>query len=112
MYDVIIYSDAGGNEPIADFIRELQQKSSTNKDARVNFNKIVAYIDLLCEHGTYIGEPVVKHLRGDIWELRPIKNRILFAYYENNIYILLHNFIKKTDKTPIFEIEQARAQFS
>ena len=108
MYDVIFYSDASGNEPIAEYIRELRQKSLTSKDARVNFNKIVAYIDLLCEHGTWIGEPVVKHLDGEIWELRPLSNRLLFANYKGNIFILLHRFAKKTDKTPPMEIEQAK----
>ena len=107
MYDVIFYSDANGSEHVADYIRELRQSSYTDKDARINLNKIVAYIDLLCDHGTWIGEPVVKHLDGDIWELRPLKNRILFAYYKDNIYILLHHFIKKTEKTPPMEIKQA-----
>ena len=107
MYDVIFYSDARGIIPIADYILELRAKSHTDKNARTNFNKIIAYIDLLCEHGTWIGEPVVKHLSGDIWELRPLKTRILFAQYKDKIYILLHHFTKKTEKTPPQEIKQA-----
>ena len=107
MYDVIFYSDANGLIPLADFMIELRAKSQTDKDARVNFNKIIAYIDLLCEYGTWIGEPVVKYLSGNIWELRPLKNRILFACYKGNIYILLHHFAKKTEKTPPQEIKQA-----
>ena len=107
MFDVIFFSDANGNEPIAEYILGLQQKSVSSKDARINFTKIIAYIDLLCEHGTQIGEPVVKHLRGNIWELRPIRNRILFAFYKDSIYILLHRFAKKTEQTPTREIEQA-----
>jgi len=108
MHEVIFYNDADGNEPIANYIRELRQKSLTNKDARINFNKIVAYIDLLCEYGTWIGEPVVKHLDGEIWELRPLSNRLLFAKYKDNIFILLHRFVKKTNKTPPTEIDQAK----
>ena len=108
MYDTIFYSDDKGNEPIADYINELRRKSYTDKSARINFNKIVAYIDLLCEEGTRIGEPVTKHLDGNIWELRPLRNRILFAYYKDNLFILLHHFIKKTDKTPPNEIDQAK----
>jgi len=108
MYSVIFYSDNRGNEPIADFINELRQKSHTNKDARINFNKIVAYIDLLCEHGTRIGEPVTKHLDGDIWELRPLDNRILLAYYKDNNFILLHYYTKKTNKIPPRELAQAK----
>lgn len=43
----------------------------------------------------------------EIWELRPLNNRILYAYYENNTFILLHHFIKTTRKTPKRELEQA-----
>ena len=81
MYDVIFYSDSKGNEPIAELIRMLHLKSYTDKNTRINFNKIVAYINLLSKHGTRVGEPVTKHLNGDIWELRPLNNRILYVYY-------------------------------
>jgi len=108
MYDVIFYSDNKGNEPIAIFISELRQKSLTDKNARVNLNKIIAYIDLLSEKGTRIGEPVTKFIEDDIWELRPINNRILFAYYKDNQFLLLHHFIKKSNKTPQCEILQAK----
>lgn len=43
----------------------------------------------------------------EIWELRPLNNRILYAYYEDNKFILLHHFIKTTRKTPKRELEQA-----
>ncbi|MBP5737985.1 MAG: type II toxin-antitoxin system RelE/ParE family toxin [Abditibacteriota bacterium] len=33
-------------------------------------------------------------------ELRPIKNRILFAAWYENTFILLHCFTKKSQKTP------------
>jgi phage-related protein len=108
VFEVIFFYDRRGNEPTAEFIKELRHKSSTDKNARINFNKIVAYIDILCEHGTRVGEPVVKHLEDEIWELRPLDNRILFAYYKDKIYILLHHFNKKSNKTPPGEIEQAK----
>ena len=108
MYDVIFYSDSKGNEPIAEFISELYQKSHADKNARINFNKIAAYINLLSKKGTRIGEPVTKHLDGDIWELRPLDNRILYAYYKDNKFILLHLFVKKTKKLPPRELEQAK----
>jgi phage-related protein len=107
MYEAIFYSDSNGNEPIKDFLDDLEHKSTTDKNARINRNKIIAYIKLLEKHGTAIGEPVVKHLRDDIWELRPLKNRILFASYKGNIYLLMHHFMKKTQKTPQSEIKQA-----
>jgi len=42
MLDVIFYSDSRSKEPIAEFINDLRQKSYTDKNARINFNKIVA----------------------------------------------------------------------
>lgn len=54
-----------------------------------------------------MGEPFVKHISGKIWELRPLRNRILFFYYDGEQIILLTHFIKKTQKTPKWEITKA-----
>ena len=93
------------------YLKELRHQSVSNKESRINFNKIVAYLDLLEEYGTRIGEPVTKHLEGEIWELRPLRNRFLYAYYKKHKFIILHHFIKKTKKTPKREIEQAKKKF-
>lgn len=91
-----------------EYIDKLQRKAKKSKDARINLNKIIAYIDALSEMGTRIGEPVTKYLDNNIWELRPISNRILYAYWKNNKFVLLHHFIKKTQKTPKKELERAK----
>ena len=52
----------------------------------------------------------MRHLDGDIWELRPTSDRILFAYAFGNAFVLLHHFAKKTQKTPRQEIEQAKRE--
>ena len=100
MYEIIFYEDNNGNCEIADFLRELERKSKLNKDSRVNLNKIIAYFNILKEMGTRVGEPVTKHLDGEIWELRPLRNRFLYAYYNNDQFIVLHHFVKKSMKTP------------
>lgn len=108
MYEIEFYENKNGKSEIADLIKDLKQRSSTNKECRINFTKIVAYLDLLEEFGTRVGEPVTKHLDGEIWELRPLRNRLLYAYYKDNKFIILHHFIKKTKKTPKREMEQAK----
>lgn len=108
MYEIEFYEDENGKSAIADYINDLSYKASTNKECRVNLNKIIAYMDALEELGTRVGAPVTKHLDGEIWELRPLRNRFLYAYYKDNKFIILHNFIKKTQKTPKREIEQAQ----
>jgi phage-related protein len=55
-----------------------------------------------------VGEPYAKHIEGEIWELRPIRDRIFFAAWNDESFILLHIFQKKTQKTPRREIEQAK----
>lgn len=110
MHEIVFYSDRKGREPVADYMRQLAQNQS--KDSRIKLNKINDYISALAQYGTQIGEPYLKHLDGDIWELRPIKDRIFFAGYIDGSYVLLHHFTKKTQKTPAREIEQAKREFA
>lgn len=98
MYEIEFFEDKNGHSEIADLLRTLKEQGKSNKESRINLNKIIAYMDLLEEKGTRIGEPMTKHLDGEIWELRPLKNRILYAYYRENKFIMLHYFIKKRRK--------------
>lgn len=108
MYEIEFYEDKNGYSEIAEYIKQLRQKSKSNKESRINLNKIVAYFDLLEENGTRIGEPITKHLEGEIWELRPLRNRFLYVYIRNRKFLVLHRFIKKTQKTPKKELERAK----
>ena len=94
MFDIIFYDDKDGHSEVESFIKDLRERSLVSKDARINFNKVVAYLDLLEEIGTRVGEPVTKHLDGEIWELRPLSNRILYAFYKDDTFLLLHHFKK------------------
>ncbi len=49
----------------------------------------------------------IKHLRKEIYELRPGDNRVLFFFCDGEKYILLHAFRKTTNQTPPQEIEKA-----
>jgi phage-related protein len=106
MHEIIFYEDKNGNSPVYEYIKELSKR--TDKNSRINFNKINDYIEVLSLHGKTAGKPFMKHIESDIWELRPIKNRIFFASWYNDSFILLHHFQKKTQKTPQREIEQAK----
>lgn len=106
MYEIYFYRDKNGNEPVKDYIAGLAAKK--DKDSRIKLNKIMDYVKVLSEYGTRAGEPYVKHIDGDIWELRPLRDRILFAAWNGNGFILLHVFMKQTQKTPQKEIERAK----
>lgn len=110
MHPIIFYSDRKGKSPLLDYISELEAANS--KDSRIKLNKIRGYVKALSMNGTYLPETYAKHLEGEIWELRPIDNRILFAAWIDGAFILLHSFVKKTQKTPKREIEQAKRELA
>jgi len=106
MYSIKFYKDKNGKEPVKEYIECLGKRN--DKDSRVNLNKISEYLKALSLYGKGLGEPYIKHLDGEIWELRPLRNRILFFGYDGEQFILLSHFIKKTQKTPPQEIKKAK----
>lgn len=110
MYEIIFYEDEKGRRPVLNFLRELAKSNS--KENRTRLRKIQEYIGVLEEYGTTMSEPYMKHLNGDIWEIRPLRDRILFAGVVDGKYVLLYQFMKKTQKTPPREIEQAKRELA
>ncbi|MCD8049131.1 MAG: type II toxin-antitoxin system RelE/ParE family toxin [Clostridia bacterium] len=106
MYEIYFYKDKNGKEPVREYLNGLAKKN--DKDSRIKFNKIMDYLKVLSEYSIAAGEPYIKHLDGDIWELRPLRDRILFAVWTGKRFILLHQFMKQTQKTPPKEIERAK----
>lgn len=110
MHKIHFYKDKNGSEPVAEYIAALAAKS--DKDSRIKLNKIRDYVKALSEYGTQAGEPYIKHLDGEIWELRPLRDRILFVGWVNGSFVLLHQFMKKTQKTPAREIAKAKRELA
>lgn len=63
---------------------------------------------------TYHKEPLSKYIESGLWELRIRVGtdilRVLYTFAKGRIIILLHVFIKKQEKTPVGELEIARAR--
>lgn len=103
MYTVKYYT-IDNKSPVVEFIKKQTPKEQA---------KILREIDLLEEFGLFLGMPHIRKLKGynDLWELR-IKHssnifRILFFNYKKGIFVLLHAFRKKSNKTPQREINKA-----
>lgn len=96
MHEIIFYKDNSGKESVYELIRELSKND--NKENRIRLNKINDYIQVLSTYGIIANDNYMKHLDGDIWELRPRKDRILFFSYVNGSFVLLHDFVKKLKK--------------
>ena len=67
MYDVVFYTTKDGFSEIQEYLQKLQMKK--DKDSRIKFNKIIAYIDMLSKYGLELGTPYIKHIDNNIWEL-------------------------------------------
>ena len=110
MYTVEFYENAKGESDVWDFLEELRIKAETNKDARIQYKQISFYIQLLQDNGTRLPDNITKHIDDGIWELRPGSNRVLYFFFKNNTFVLLHHFRKKTQKTPRPEIEKVKTE--
>lgn len=109
MHEIYFYRDRNGVEPVYEYLKELQSKQ--DKSSRIKAQKCNDYITKLSQDGTLAGMPYVKHIEGEIWELRPLKDRIFFVAWYQGSYVLLHQFRKETQKTPPREIEKARREY-
>lgn len=104
---LIFYSDSRGGDPVRDFLDKL------SKPAR---DKTLRAIAPLVEFG--IGTHVLntKKLKGTpLWEVRVLGKdsvRILYAIAIANRVLILHGFIKKSQKTPTKEINLALKRLS
>lgn len=99
MWEIELFATDSGEEVVADFLDSLPRKHRA---------KAIWEIELLSIQGTALTLPYVKHIGGELWELR-IKftsdiSRIFYFIPVRNKIVLLHGFIKKTDKTPPGEI--------
>jgi len=83
-------------------------------DLRGKFRRIV---ELIQSKGLErVHEPYIKHLEGKLWEMRLTGRdniaRVIYVTASGRRVVVLHAFIKKTDKTPrrALEIVRARAK--
>lgn len=103
-FSLHLYETSSGRKIVSEFIKSFSFTEIT---------KIQNCMNLLKEHGLYLlNTPLVKKLNKlpPIYELR-IKTfqaiRLLFYFYKPNIFIMLHGFIKKTNKIPLKELKIA-----
>ena len=108
MHRIYFYRDRNGKQQVLAYLRELQARK--DKDSRIKAGKINDYIEALSRYGLQIGQPYIKHIEGEIWELRPLRDRIFFVAWVGDAFVLLHQFMKSSQKTPRREIEQAKKE--
>lgn len=99
--EVVFYRTESGNEPVREWLKGL---SKQDKKAIGGDIKTVQY-------GWPLGMPVVRKLDQGLWEVRSRLDkriaRTLFTVQGENM-VLLHGFIKKSEKTPREDLQLAK----
>ena len=95
------YALPSGREPVREWLKGLP----------VEDRKIVGEDIKAVEFGYPIGMPLCRPLSRGLWEVRSSLSqgriaRVLFCEHEGKM-VLLHAFIKKTQKTPTADLELA-----
>lgn len=100
----VFYETPNGRRPVEGEIDSLDRACQSK----------VLHLDFLAEHGGLLREPHVKSLGGGLRELRtvirPGQHRVVYFVESGGVGVLLHSFLKKTQKTPDKELEKARSR--
>lgn len=98
---VAFFRTASGNEPVREWLKSLP------RDER----RIIGEDIKTVQFGWPLGMPLVRKLDKGLWEVRSrLPNRVarvIFTTGENRM-LLLHGFIKKSQKTPQEDLALAR----
>lgn len=108
MFEIVIYEDEDGYSEIQEWISDLNARAMKDKSARIQLEKLKYVIDRVEVDGTRAGDKFVKPIRDGIYELRPGNNRVMFFGWNGNHFVLLSQFSKEGQKTPVREIEKAQ----
>lgn len=103
MYNVIFYMTDAGNEPALDWFRALEEEERriVGRDLRV------------LQLGFPMGMPLCKSLGNGLWELRstlPKKIARVIFFVDGQDFIVVHGFIKKSQKTPKEALDTAKSR--
>ena len=99
----VFYAQPGSappSQPVREWLRSLP------KEDRLEIGGDIQSV----QFGWPLGLPLVRHLQGDLWEVRSSLNnriaRVIFAIEDGTMF-LLHGFIKSSQKTPSDELKLA-----
>ena len=102
-WKVVFYASEDGRDSVLKEIDGFGENDSI---------KVFKVLELLKTYGHSVLETHIKHIDGKIWEIKIDRYRVLYFLYENQHYILIRAFMKKTKKTPKREIELAEKRYA
>jgi phage-related protein len=101
---VTFFRTETGREPVREWLKSLPREE----------RRIIGEDIKMVQFGWPLGMPLVRKLAAGLWEVRSRLPgriaRVLFTAGEGRM-ILLHGFIKKSQKTPAEDLELAKNRF-
>ena len=98
---VFFYRTAAGNEPVREWLKALPPED----------RKIIGDDLKTAQYGWPLGMPLIRKLEAGLWEVRSrLQGRTarVIITVEDATMVLLHGFIKKSQKTPMSDLQLAR----
>lgn len=99
--NVQFFKQGSGREPVREWLLSLDKEEK----------KVIGHDIDAIQRKWPVGWPCVDYLGDGIWEVRSTMGnriaRVLF-YVEKDLMILIHGFVKKTQKTPQKELDLAK----
>ncbi|MEJ2748726.1 MAG: type II toxin-antitoxin system RelE/ParE family toxin [Anaerolineae bacterium] len=102
---VVFYRTELGNEPVREWLKSLSSED----------RKIIGEDIKTAQFGWPLGMPLIRKLDGGLWEVRSrLPNRIARVIFtvESDVMVLLHGFIKKSQKTPASDLTLAKQRLA
>ena len=102
---VVFYRTEAGNEPVRQWLKDLKRED----------RKIIGQDVKTAQYGWPLGMPLIRKLEPGLWEVRShiVQGiaRVLFTV-DKGIMVLLHGFVKKSQKTPADDLKTARQRLA
>jgi len=98
MYQVIYYETADGEKPVKEFVNSLDPVTKA---------AFFHYAQMLADQGPNLPRPYADIVDGKIREIRPRQARVLYFFHHRTNIILVHGFLKKSQKVKQADIETA-----
>lgn len=102
---VTFYRTDSGHEPVREWLRGLPRAEK----------KIIGEDIKTVQFGWPLGMPLVRKIDAGLWEVRSkLDNRIARVLFtiQGNVMLLLHGFIKKSEKIPLSDIRLAKQRLA
>ena len=99
--NVVFYKTESGKEPVREWLKDMpkEDRQSIGEDLKT------------AQYGWPLGMPLIRKIERGLWEVRSNISagiaRVFFTVMDKTM-VLLHGFVKKSQKTPLDELDTAR----